>query len=275
VGINHNLEFSNFSFNVIEYLNSLTLEKSGFDINDCFIYNNYSPNKDCKRMYFQNENAIKIDIIRLQIEKWKEEGKLSDDEYFYLLACLINAVPYVANITGVFAAYLKFWDKRTYNKLVLKKDDTVLADNVCLCCNCDYTELLSREYDVMYADPPYNAREYLPNYHVLETIARYDYPVIKGITGMREYDKQKSVFCKKNTVADAFETLVKDCKSRYIIISYNNEGLINTKQLSDICYGYAKDNSFKLIEMDYRRYKNKIPNNTNGLKEQLYVLRRN
>jgi adenine-specific DNA-methyltransferase len=50
----------------------------------------------------------------------------------------------------------------------------------------------------MYADPPYNAREYLPNYHVLETIARYDYPVIKGITGMREYDKQKSVFCKKN-----------------------------------------------------------------------------
>jgi adenine-specific DNA methylase len=125
-------------------------------------------------MYFQNENAIKIDIIRLQIEKWKEEGKLSDDEYFYLLAC-------------------------------------------------------------------------------------YDYPVIKGITGMREYDKQKSVFCKKKTVADAFETLVRDCKSRYIIISYNNEGLINTKQLSDICYGYAKDDSFKLIEMDYRRYKNKIP----------------
>jgi adenine-specific DNA-methyltransferase len=101
VGINHNLEFSDFLFDVIEYLNSLTLEKSGFDLNDCFIYNNYSPNKDCKRMYFQNENAIKIDIIRLQSEKWKEEGKLSDDEYFYLLACLINAVPYVANITGV------------------------------------------------------------------------------------------------------------------------------------------------------------------------------
>ena len=81
-----------------------------------YLYN-YSPVGDCNRMYFQPENAMKIDIIRLTIEKWYKSDLITEDEYFYLLASLINAVPFVANITGVYAAYLKFWDERTYKKL--------------------------------------------------------------------------------------------------------------------------------------------------------------
>ena len=50
---------------------------------------------------------------------------------------------------------------------------------------------------LLYADPPYNSREYLPNYHVMKTIARCDSPIIKGVTGIREYTEQKSAFCKK------------------------------------------------------------------------------
>lgn len=30
--------------------------------------------------------------------------------------------------------------------------------------------MLGKHSDLLYADPPYNSREYLPNYHVLETI---------------------------------------------------------------------------------------------------------
>ncbi len=91
---------------------------------------------------------------------------------------------------------------------------------------------------------------------------------------MRNYDDQKSVFCKKSTVASAFETMIRDCQSKYILISYNNEALLSTEALSDICRHYAVGDSFKLFEYSYRRYKNKIPNNTAGLKEQLYLLRR-
>ena len=134
--------------------------------------------------------------------------------------------------------------------------------------------MLSKKCDLLYADPPYNSREYLPNYHILETIARYDYPEIHGVTGMRNYDNQKSVFCKMDTVASAFETLIRFCQSKYILISYNNEALLSTEELSEICRKYAVDDSFKLFEYDYRRYKNKIPNNSDGLKEQLYLLRR-
>ena len=208
----------------IEYLNCLTLTDTEFKIEDCFIYNNYSPVGDCRRMYFRPENALKIDIIRMTIEKWKN------------------------------------------NSLISEQDNE--------CYNLDYTELLNKNCDLLYADPPYNSREYLPNYHVLETIARYDYPEIHGVTGMRNYDNQKSVFCKKNMVYSAFETLVRDCKSKYILISYNNEALLSTQELSDICREYAVNGSFKLFEYSYRRYKNKIPNNAKGLKEQLYFLRR-
>ena len=275
VGIFEEPVFKNFDFDVIDYLNNISLENTQYLLEKCFIYNNYSPNENCERMYFQNENAIKIDLIRMQIEDWNTAGLLSEDEYYYLLAALINAVPYVANIAGVFGAYLKFWDKRTYNILKLEKPSIITTNKNILCTNEDYTQILSEKYDLLYADPPYNSREYLPNYHILETIARYDYPEIKGITGMRNYDTQKSVFCKKNTVHSAFENLIKNCQSRYLLISYNNEGIISTGDLSDICKEYAVGNSFRLMEIDYRRYKNKIPNNKEGLKEQLYFLRRN
>ncbi len=275
VGLNAKPTFHKLGItNPLDYLNSLKIANTHFDYEQCFVYNNYAPVGNCKRMYFQPDNALKIDIIRLTIEEWHNKAMIDEDEYFYLLACLINAVPYISNITGVYAAYLKFWDIRTYNDLTLTEPTIYNNGQSNECFNKEYTILLDMEADLLYADPPYNSREYLPNYHILETIARYDYPQIHGVTGIREYDSQKSAFCKKKTVESAFETLIRDCKSKYILISYNNEALLSTERLTEICQEYAVDNSFRLLEYDYRRYKNKIPNNTAGLKEQLYFLRR-
>lgn len=274
IGLNRKPSFKKLGIrDPVRYLNALTLADTNFEIDQCFIYNNYSPVGNCERMYFQPVNALKIDIIRLTIEKWYTEELITENEYFYLLSALINAVPFVSNITDVYAAYLKFWDERTYKTLELTEPIITSNGKKNECYNLDFTELLSKKCDLLYADPPYNSREYLPNYHILETIARYDYPEIHGVTGMRNYDDQKSVFCKKSTVASAFETLIRDCQSKYILISYNNEALLSTEALSDICRRYAVGDSFKLFEYSYRRYKNKIPNNTAGLKEQLYLLR--
>lgn len=257
--------------NPIEYLNSLTIDDTDIELEKCFIYNNYSPNEKCSRMYFQNKNALKIDIIRITIEDWYKSGKLTDDEYYYLLASLISAVPYVSNITGVFAAYLKEWDVRTYNDLILEDFGIIQSDKVCSAFNKDCNELLPEiKADLLYADPPYNARQYLPNYHVLETIARYDYPELYGVTGMRNYDNQKSCFCQRSKVRQAFENMISKAQVKYVVVSYNNEGLLSTEELTDICKSYARKDTFKLVEIDYRRYKSKIPNNKKGLKEQLY-----
>lgn len=280
VGVNYEPKFNllNNQFNIqnpIEYLNDLTFEKTDFLLDKCFVYNNYSPAGSCNRMYFQSKNALKIDLIRIQIEEWYQNGCLNEDEYFYLLAALLNAVPYVANITGTFGSYLKHWDKRSFNDLILVKPCLTLTTKICKCFNFDYHEVIEYNADVLYADPPYNERDYLSNYHVMETIARYDYPEIKGVTGIRYWKSQKSIFCKKASVESAFESLIKNAKSKYLLISYNNEGLISTEKLSEICQSYALDDSFQLYEFDYRRYKNKIPNNKSGLKEQLYYFKRN
>ena len=65
------------------------------------------------------------------------------------------------------------------------------------------------DVDILYLDPPYNHRQYAPNYHLLETIALYDNPKIKGITGMRDYKNQKSEFCNKDTALQALEKIAK------------------------------------------------------------------
>ena len=50
---------------IVEYLNNLSTENTDwFDIESAFIYQNYSPHGGCKRMYFQCDNALKIDLVR-------------------------------------------------------------------------------------------------------------------------------------------------------------------------------------------------------------------
>lgn len=83
---------------IIDFLDNLT-PKAGY------IYYNYSPEGTCglekPRMFFTGENAKKIDTIRTQIEQWNKDKLISEHEYFILLACVIETVPFYANISGV------------------------------------------------------------------------------------------------------------------------------------------------------------------------------
>lgn len=267
-----NEPISNDLRDIIVHLNSLSIENSPwFDIESAFIYQNYSLHDGCTRMYFQCDNAIKIDLVRQEIERQREH--ISEIEYFYLLSLLIKAVPYVSNITGTYGAYLKYWDKRTYNRLSLEEIKIEHSEVQCHCYNMDSMEMARQiESDLVYMDPPYNSRQYLPNYHVLETIAKYDYPVIKGVTGQREDPEKISDYCKKRKAKEAFRNLLNTLNCKYLLLSYNNEGLLTTDEMITLFQEAGKANTFHLFEFDYRRYKNKIPNNARGLKEQLYFI---
>lgn len=272
VGINSKLEFKNLNIsNPIEHLNNLNLENMNLDLENCFIYQNFSPKGG--RMYFTVENALKIDLIRVQIENWYNDSLINEDEYFYLLTCLIEAVPFVSNITGVYGAYLKHWDKRALNNLELKNVDLSINNSVGQAFNEDSNKLIENiKTDLAYFDPPYNQRQYLPNYHVLETIAKYDSPKIKGVTGLRDYSEQKSDYCKKDSVFNAFEDLIKNTNSRHIILSYNTEGLLSHDEIISILEKYGKKNTVDYKFIDYKRYKNVQTNKNKNLKEVLYFV---
>jgi len=95
---------------------------------------------------------------------------IDEIEYYYLLASLIEGVPYVSNITGTYGAYLKEWDKRALKAFEMARPDVIDNGKANRSYNADANALIRElEGDILYIDPPYNSRQYAPNYHLLET----------------------------------------------------------------------------------------------------------
>jgi adenine-specific DNA-methyltransferase len=239
----------------IEFFNSLPL-KDNAPSSDSFIAQQFSPAGQDGRMYLTVSNALLVDEIRTSIEVWLRDGLINEEEYFYLLASLIEAVPSVSNIAGTYGAYLKHWDSRTAKRLILSEIETGTSLGTNQVHNRDANELIETiSGDVLYMDPPYNGRQYSSNYHVLETIARYDNPELKGKTGTRVDSSGVSDYCKKPRVAATFEDLVEKANFKTLVISYSSEGLLSEDELVDMLkrHGNAKSLNFKKIP--YRRYK--------------------
>jgi adenine-specific DNA-methyltransferase len=249
------------------------LEKESFDIEEerLFVLNNYSPHKNCNRMYFTEKNAKRIDFIRIKIEEWRHEKTIEENEYFYLLACLLESVPFFSNISGTYGAYLKHWDKRALKDFKLTELDVFNNQKENKSFNKDSNELINEiSGTILYLDPPYNQRQYLPNYHVLETIARYDYPEVNGVTGIRQYgEKDKSMYCKKAEALSSLSELFRNADFKYIVLSYNNEGIISEEEIEEILTEHSKTSLFIKKRINYRKYKGKKEHVT---KDQLYEL---
>ena len=116
-------------------------------------------------------------------------------------------------------------------------------------------------------DPPYNARQYATNYHILETISKYDNPTISGKTGLREYQQQKSNFCSKPKVKNEFKKIVKNTTAKYILLSYNNEGLMSIKDVQEILSLRGKPKTYIL---KYKRFKADKTENRNHKADSTY-----
>tara|TARA_R110000772_G_scaffold20466_2_gene56787 strand:+ start:85021 stop:86010 length:990 start_codon:yes stop_codon:yes gene_type:complete len=226
----------------IKSLNNLPL------ITDGFIYQNYCRGES-DRQYFSDNNGQKIDTIRQGIENLKTG--ISDDLYYFLLASLLESADKVANTASVYGAYLKDLKKTAQKDLILSSASFKLTDNPNDTYNLDSNELISKiDGDILYLDPPYNARQYGSNYHILNTIALYNEFIPKGVTGLPEYNRSK--YCSKVSVIEEFESLIQNARFKYIFLSYNNEGLMSVKDVESIMSNYG---TYKLVKKDYQRFK--------------------
>jgi len=230
---------------LLEYFNNLNPVKG-------FIYNNYCEGSGSGRNYFTNENGMKCDAVRIELERLYRAGEINDNLYFYYLASLINSIDKYANTASVYGAFLKHIKKPAQKEFILELLP-VGNGNIGKVYNEDINELIKKVGgDVLYIDPPYNNRQYCSNYHVLETIAKYDTPKLRGVTGLRDETYQKSKYCSKRTVIDIFEDLIKNADFKYIILSYNNEGLMDLKTIKDIMSKYGE---YDFFTKEYRRFK--------------------
>ncbi|WP_288204371.1 DNA adenine methylase [Phascolarctobacterium faecium] len=238
-----------------------------------FFQNTYAPKGG--RMYVNDENALRIDYARNTVEDWYQSNLIDDDEYYYLIACIVEGIPFVSNISGTYGAFHKEWERRSFKKFELFKLEVFTNGKENRCFNEDGVELLKRiSGDVLYIDPPYNGRQYLPNYHVLETAAKYDYPKVRGVTAQRPYENNKSDFCLKSKVVEAFSNLIKNAKYEHIILSYSTDGLMSVADIESIMKKHGIEDTFRIYEIPYRRYKSRTQEKKDELKELLIYVRK-
>ncbi|MDO5060813.1 MAG: DNA adenine methylase [Actinomycetaceae bacterium] len=205
----------------LEYLNQLPGEPGYFTETFCQ-----------KSRFFQPHNGERIDAIRNAIEAQYQ----GTDLYPLLLTSLMEAADRVDSTIGVQMAYLKNWAPRSYNQLELRAPNLLsgagaakLGDAMVLVDELPATDLL-------YLDPPYNQHRYYTNYHIWETLVRWDEPEVYGVACKRIDAKEaetKSVFNYKRTMREAFFDLLSRAKAELLIISYNNESWISAQQMRD------------------------------------------
>ena len=251
--------------NKIDYLNNLIGVRNNF-------FNYYCENGKEKRLYFSEHNGIKIDSIRLEIEKIKNSVSLT--EYYILLSSLLESSDKVANTASVYGAFLKKIKPSAQKKLILKPLDRIIINNqINDMYNMDSNELIKNiSGDILYIDPPYNHRQYGSNYHILNMIAKYDFSIEpKGIAGLTDYNK--SLYCSKVNAKTTFENLIKNANFKHIFISYNNEGIITSEEMFIFLNTLGE---VILYEKEYKTFKadSKRNNKSENTSEYLYYLKK-
>lgn len=200
--------------------------------------------------YFQPFNGERVDVIRDTIESDYKGTPL----YPILLTSLIEAADRVDSTVGLQMAYVKDWAPRSFQALELRMPELIegtghgIRGDACGLVN----EL--GDFDVAYLDPPYNQHRYFTNYHIWETLVRWDAPQTYGVACKRidsRDESTKSVFNARREMPEALRRVVEDVRCRVLILSYNDEAWVTREELAEMC---SNREFVELLAFDSKRY---------------------
>lgn len=207
--------------------------------------------------YFRYDDAKLIGYIREDIELSFASSQLNRHEYCILLASLLYSFDRCANTVGHYEAYIK--GKEIRASFIFELIEPIKTSNEISIYRTDSNQLAeSISADIAFIDPPYNSRQYSRFYHVMETIVKWDKPVLSG-TAMKPPEENMSGYC-RNTAPQLFEDLVSKLKVKYIVVTYNNtydskssssRNKITLEQIKEILEKRGKTTIF---ETDYHRF---------------------
>ena len=252
-----------------------------------FIELNYAPKDDDRirpgeRVFYTNRNAKVIDNIRRLIDK-----KVPPKYRTFCLASLLVAASVHTNTSGVFKGFHKkdgvgHFGGRGENALKRIKSEIVLKAPLLSDCECDvrvFQEDINKlvkspklpALDLVYYDPPYNQHPYGSNYFMLNLINDYDnFDIQEGVSGISK-EWNRSAYNKRREALDSLDDLLEHTDAKYILISYNNEGLIPIDRLRPMLKSHGK---LRLMVKDYNTYRGSrnLRNRSIKVKEHLWIL---
>ena len=177
----------------------------------------------CRRSrYFMPENGMRIDAARDEIDRLD----LHPVERGILLTSLVEAADRVDSTVGVQMAYLKQWAPRARNALELRLPATVPGPPGCVTrLDANYLAPELDGIDLTYVDPPYNQHSYLGNYHVWETLVRWDAPEHYGVACKRvDCRVRKSAYNRRPLALPALADLLDRIATPWVVVSFSDEG---------------------------------------------------
>lgn len=237
----------------------LIAELNALPAADGFFVDNFS----AQRMYFTPANAGRIEAMRARIEEWRLHQVVDDATYFVLLAALIEASDRVANTTGVYAAWVKTWQPNAVRPLQLRAKRLIDAPGS-RAYRSDALPLVRElePFDLLYLDPPYNARQYAGYYHVPELMAMgwHDAPALRGKTGLLPDQEKRTDWSRRRKCVPALEALLATAQCKHVVMSYNAEGIIPESAIERLMKQYGRRETFKKYRRRYRRYRSDSDN---------------
>lgn len=205
--------------------------------------------------YFQPHNGERIDAIREAIAGKGLEPELEA----VMLVSLMEAADRVDSTTGVQMAYLKQWAPRSFKRLELRVPDLLPrpAAGRCVALEMDAFDAAAEVHaDIAYIDPPYNQHSYLGNYHIWESLVRWDKPEVYGVACKRvDCQDRRSVFNSRPRFEAAMRRLLMSVRARTLIVSFSNEGYLPREAMERLLGEVAGDAApVQVIENEYKRY---------------------
>jgi adenine-specific DNA-methyltransferase len=202
--------------------------------------------------FFQPKNGARIDAVRDLLEAEYRRSPL----FPVLLTSLMLAADRVDSTTGVQMAYLKQWAPRAHGDLELRPPALLPGPGRTVPGDVADTVGTLPRTDLMYLDPPYNAHRYFTNYHIWETLVRWDAPPHYGVACKRldsRDEATKSTFNKRRQMPQALREVVGRADAELLVVSHNDESWIGPAQMVDVLTGagYA---DVRMLSFDSKRY---------------------
>lgn len=198
--------------------------------------------------FFQPENGMKVDAIRDEIDRLD----LSRIERGVVLTSLMEAADRVDSTCGLQMAYIKKWAARSFKPLELRVPNAVIGP-AGAATRVDANELAPKlTVDCTYIDPPYNQHSYFSNYHIWESLIRWDKPEHYGIACKRiDCKTTKSAYNRKREAWDTFAGLIRDVATPWMVVSFSNEGYHDRDAIVELL---AESRHVRCIATDFKRY---------------------